>query len=254
MQGPPADPTYGCTFAPNQRVVRPALPGPTLPGPAPLPPPTAPASLPPGISPEQILWPYLIYDLDTEYRWLNGVLPIPVSPPDDTMPTGSDSVPELSGSIEQQQGSTILKTWGDENSNLIQKPLIPQYGDGPLPVGNLINDISDRTACVQIPVTAAYGFRIVRFMAVRLGTQPDLPDPTPPSDNEALLSSYHKFTAPKWFSDGQMPIFAVVGVYVYSLTRPYWGSDGFVVGSTPADNSTLESNFYDPAGFDSELA
>lgn len=255
MQGPPVDPTYGCTYAPAQRVVRTGLPGATLPGlpaPAPAPP---PATLPPGISPEQILWPYLIYELDTEYHWLNGILPIPVSPPDDTVPSGPKSTPDIGGEIAiGDGGSQILKTWGDETSNQLQKPLSPQYGDTPPSTGSLINDISDRVPCVQIPVTAPIGYRVVTFFAVRIGTQPDLPNPTPPSDNEALLTARHKFKALKWLADGQMPVYVAAGIYVYSLLRPYWGSDGLVVPSSPSDNSTLESNFYAPSGFDPELA
>jgi len=252
---PPVDPTFNCTYAPpaNQltpRVLKAQPPDPivqrVLQGLLPIP------DLPPGASPDQLVFPYLKYLLKTKYRWKNGILQLPVAKPPAPLPP-LEGIPTLDTS-----GINQLSTQsGTQTLNTAPQTLAPQFGSSASqPVSGAgasqtSSSISQRPSAKIIQVHAPYGTKTVEFEIVRQGAEGVLPDPTPKNTNENLIDLDVDIYAPISSPDCQTFLWVAVGRYTYALTQPYWPSDGYVGGSTPADNSSLDTNWYDTNQYDS---
>ncbi len=269
----PADPTFGCGYAPNQ--LPPALP---VPPPSrvlvPKPPlPTPPPTVPPGASPEQLAYPYLQYWIDTVYEWFEGTIQLPIAqPPAPLPPLGKPLLPSppvsptppvpVGGTVSIPGGASVppLSGFGPVQAPTQTRILAPQYGQvAPQAVsGGGSTAPSDsataRPACVIVQTCAPYGRKTVRFHIIRVGAQPELPDPTPQSVNETLKNCETKIAGPQATPDGKDFIWTASGTYVYHLTRPYWASDGLVGGSSPADNTRLDTNYYPSTQYASGVA
>lgn len=266
----PSDPTFGCRYAPSGPELR------TL-----LQPPVIPANraqllrdeaqrqvnaqLPPGASAQHILFPYLKYDLTTDYLWNSNTIKLPVAKKAAKLERlgGSKSELKTPGFIGSNNPpappafSPTPQAVGIPSEEVIQTPqygqLAPQQASGS---GATVPDTaaSNRPAAKIIQVGAPTGEKIVRFEIARLGAQPEIPDPTPRNENEVLAFSRVQISAPQPSADGNDFVWSAVGVYVYHLSQPYWASDGYVGGSTPVDNTTLQQNWYSSGQYADDLA
>lgn len=121
------------------------------------------------------------------------------------------------------------------------------------PAGDKASGLAARTSCEIVRECAPYGWKEVRFSAVRLGAVPEVPHPLSyrASENEVFDRQDVVVTAPPRGMTEQR--WSIRGVYVYLLIRPIWAEDGLRAGKVPYSTEGESSNVVPGAAFNRDL-
>ena len=94
----------------------------------------------------------------------------------------------------------------------------------------------DGTQVAHIKLQSAYSLVTVTWAASRAGEHPAAPNPIPPpGSNFVLLNRRTSPEAPRLYPDGVTRMYAITGVYTYSLVNPLTGVGGLPMGAMPFD-------------------
>lgn len=94
----------------------------------------------------------------------------------------------------------------------------------------------DGTQVAHIKLQSAYSLVTVTWSAARAGEHPACPNPAPPpGSNFVLLDRHTTPSAPQLHPDGATRLYAITGVYTYSLVNPMTGVGGLPMGAMPFD-------------------
>lgn len=146
----------------------------------------------------------------------------------------------------QKYKVTVAYLW---NTGALQLPVAqPTPGvaaiDDPGPQGA-------RTLAAVCQTSAAYGKKVVSWVAERDGDFPHVPHPIDPTDDNAVLETFVIETeSPDLLPEGVDHAYRVRGTYTYILKEPIWATDGLPMGGTPYDNTPDGLNVLPPTSFD----
>jgi hypothetical protein len=103
-----------------------------------------------------------------------------------------------------------------------------------------------------IQLHAPVGGKAVAWSATRLSGMPQLPDPSPQNNNEALASYQIKPSCPSWATEGS-PIVHVEGEYLYVYALPMSHRDQLPMGVSPIDSLSGQATTLQPSDFSMRL-
>lgn len=158
--------------------------------------------------------PYLYSDMVTEYRWNNRTLQLPVAYYTTDAATAPTSQPSQLITTAQGRSFPVQPNSGPQTPT---NPLVPTV------------------AAKMIPVANATGTKTVRFVFIRAGLPPLLPDPTP-GDGETLKDQWIATKPVGLLSDGVTVVYAAAGLYEYYLDLPVGLEDGYPLGRNDVSN------------------